>query len=73
MGPLRARERHLLEVALCEGGNGVHAIGKGIELQGAQTTPPSEANKAMFWKRKNCRVLKRVCGRADNVLWFGRR
>ena len=21
----------------CEGGNGVHAIGKGIELQGAQT------------------------------------
>ena len=57
----------------CEGGNGVHAIGKGIELQGAQTTPPSEANKAMFWKRKNCRVLKRVCGRADNVLWFGRR
>ena len=57
----------------CEGGNGVHAIGKGIELQGAQTTPPSEANKAMFWKRKNCRVLKRVCGCADNVLWFGRR
>ena len=44
----------------CEGGNGVHAIGKGIELQGAQTTPPSEANKAMLWKRKNCRVLKRV-------------
>ena len=44
----------------CEGGNGVHAIGKGIELQGAQTTPPSEANKAMFWKRKNCRVLKLV-------------
>jgi hypothetical protein len=42
----------------CEEGNGVHAIGKGIELQGAQTTPPSEANKAMFWKRKNCRVLK---------------
>ena len=42
----------------CEGENGVHAIGKGIELQGAQTTPPSEANKAMFWKRKNCRVLK---------------
>ena len=44
----------------CEGGNGVHAIGKGIELQGSQTTPPSEANKAMFWKRKNCRVLKLV-------------
>jgi hypothetical protein len=45
---------------ICEGGNGVHAIWKGIELQGAQTTPPSEANKAMFWKRKNCRVLKLV-------------
>lgn len=51
----------------CEGGNGVHAIGKGIELQGAQTTPPSKANKAMFWKRKNCRVLKQYISTSG---WF---
>ena len=56
---LEAKELQGTQTAVCEAVRAI-LVWKGIELQGAQTTPPSEANKAMFWKRKNCRVLKLV-------------
>ena len=46
--------------------------GKKIKLQGSQTTPPSEANKAMLWKERIQGTQTAVCEAVRAILvWKG--